>query len=178
MLLDHSAVFLCIACSYSSISILLLEDLPYLPYIYTTITIIVLWILCLAGIYHVHYYRTQRMKIWVSIVILTLPSYPSLSSLLTLSERALVIFALLLYGVGAYIYAYRLLDAIPKVFGYHEIFHIFTVCASFTAFELLRGLSQDHEVRCEEREYTWAFQLFQDILANTLSTYEDICTGR
>jgi hemolysin III len=40
----------------------------------------------------------------------------------------------LLYTVGAVIYALRRPDPSPKVFGYHEIFHLLVIAAAATHY--------------------------------------------
>jgi hemolysin III len=40
-----------------------------------------------------------------------------------------------IYTTGAIIYALRRPDPIPKVFGYHEVFHAFVIVGSICHFE-------------------------------------------
>lgn len=175
--LDHSAVFINIACSYTSIAALVVRQLSDEGFWVVMITTMILWGLCLWGIWHVHAKRTQRMKLWVSIVATTFPSYFYLSSRLTLNERAYTILGLLLYGVGATIYGKRLFDPIPHIFGFHEIFHICTVLATLCAFHLMWSLSQDLHQRCEPQQYSLWFTALKTCLAHTISTYQDVCSS-
>jgi hemolysin III len=48
---------------------------------------------------------------------------------LPLPGLVLVIVGGLLYTLGALVYAYRRPDPVPHIFGYHELFHVFTLGA-------------------------------------------------
>jgi len=54
------------------------------------------------------------------------------SQLLKLPSAALLLISLaaLLYTAGAVVYALRRPDPLPRVFGYHELFHALTVAAT------------------------------------------------
>ena len=50
----------------------------------------------------------------------------------------LVVAGGVLYTVGAVVYALRRPDPFPKVFGFHEIFHLFVVAAALCHFVAVR----------------------------------------
>ena len=57
-----------------------------------------------------------------------------------MSGTALVAAGGILYTLGAVVYALQRPDPVPKVFGYHELFHLLTVVAAscqFAAIALL-----------------------------------------
>ena len=62
---------------------------------------------------------------WVAVVAL-----PQLFERLQPSALTLLIAGGLLYSLGAIVYARRKPDPLPRVFGYHEIFHALTVVAA------------------------------------------------
>lgn len=62
---------------------------------------------------------------WMSVVAL-----PQLVGRLEPSALTLLIAGGLLYTLGAVVYARRKPDPLPRVFGYHEVFHALTVAAA------------------------------------------------
>ena len=62
---------------------------------------------------------------WLSVVAL-----PQLVGRLEPSALTLLIAGGLLYSVGAVVYARRKPDPLPRVFGYHEVFHALTIAAA------------------------------------------------
>jgi hemolysin III len=61
---------------------------------------------------------------WVGVVV-----YPQLVDRLGIGPALLLLAGGLLYTVGAIVYARRKPDPLPAVFGYHELFHAFTMAA-------------------------------------------------
>ena len=55
-----------------------------------------------------------------------------------LSTALLHVFGGVLYTLGAVTYARKRPDPFPKVFGYHEIFHVLVVLACGCLFEIVR----------------------------------------
>lgn len=176
--LDHSAVFINIACSFTPIAYLVLHKSsdPFNPLVLGTMAII--WIACLFGIWHVHYRRGQRMKFWVTTICLSFISYPHLSNSLTLLERSYAIYGLVLYSIGAVIFGRKTFNPIPNVFEHHEVFHFFTVLAGICAYLLIHSLCKEVEIRCAEKQWAennWLLALLMKVLASTLSTEVDVC---
>ncbi|WP_439099581.1 hemolysin III family protein [Corallococcus exercitus] len=46
-------------------------------------------------------------------------------------------FGAVLYAVGAVVYARRWPDPVPRVFGYHEVFHLMVVAATAMHYAVL-----------------------------------------
>ena len=65
---------------------------------------------------------------WVGVV-----AFPQLLQL-DLAGLLLVLAGGLLYSAGAIVYALRRPDPVPGVFGYHELFHVFTLAAAACQF--------------------------------------------
>ena len=69
--------------------------------------------------------------------VLALPvMVPALSP----SELCLLAAAVVLYGVGAALFFTKRLDLVPRVFGYHEVWHCFTAAAGTCQFLLVSEL--------------------------------------
>ena len=66
----------------------------------------------------------------VALGWLVVPLIPRLASALGAGGLALLVTGGLLYTVGAVVYALKRPDPLPRVFGYHEIFHAFVVLAA------------------------------------------------
>jgi hemolysin III len=62
---------------------------------------------------------------WVSVA-----AAPEIARILPWEALGLLVGGGVLYSVGALIYALRRPDPFPRVFGYHEIFHLFVIAGS------------------------------------------------
>ena len=69
---------------------------------------------------------------WMSVLVL-----PELSRTLGLGQLALVVMGGVLYTVGAVVLIRRRPDPSPRVFGYHEVWHAFTVAATACHYALI-----------------------------------------
>ena len=69
---------------------------------------------------------------WMSVLVL-----PDLSRTLGLGQLALVVMGGVLYTVGAVVLIRRRPDPSPRVFGYHEVWHAFTVAATACHYALI-----------------------------------------
>lgn len=154
--LDHCAIFINIACVYTPVALVLFNqnyDKLYFPVI---VTLILTWLAASFGVYHVYNYRSQRMKLWVSTIFLSVPAYPMLSSCLTKFERTMAIIGLASYAFGAYIFSkrFKFIESFcPLIFGYHEIFHIFTVLSFTCTILLLYSIISDTSIRCHDNTF-------------------------
>lgn len=182
---DHSAVFLNIATCYTPISALIIHKyaVPDAWFIYITMGVV--WCACGMGIWHVFNRHGGRMKYWVSTIALTFPSYFLMSPYLTVLERAYTIFALYVYAIGAIIFAKKLCNFFPHIFGHHEVFHLFTILAAIQGYRLFQSLSvEDLSLRCQESAMSMDAELgnslwrgFVWILTHTITSPEDICSS-
>jgi hemolysin III len=124
--LDHAGVYLLIAGSYVPFAFIVLSRG------WAVAVLAIVWSGALAAIvmklFWVQAPKSLSAAIglilgWVGVVV-----FPQL---LTLSPVALALVAAsgLLYTAGAVVYARRRPDPVPRVFGYHEVFHVLTVAA-------------------------------------------------
>jgi hemolysin III len=125
--LDHTGVYLLIAGSYAPFGLLVLSTgwaVPILAVVWTGALVAIL----------VKLFWVRAPK-WLSAAIGLVLGWigaAAFSQLLKLPPAALllIILAGLLYTAGAVVYALRRPDPFPRVFGYHELFHVLTVMAT------------------------------------------------
>lgn len=125
--IDHSNIFLIIVGSYTPLSALLL------PRREATILLTAVWGTALAGIaFKVLATKAPR---WLSAPIYIGLGWAAVAYLPQFWERggplvlSLVVAGGLLYTLGALVYATKWPDPSPRWFGFHEVFHAFTVVA-------------------------------------------------
>ena len=124
---DHAGVYLLIAGSYAPFGLIVMSRgwaIPVLSIVWSGALVAILLKL--------FWLRTPK---WLSAAIgLTLGwvGAAAFSQLLPLpvTAIALVVATGLLYSAGAVIYARRRPNPYPRVFGYHELFHVLTVAAA------------------------------------------------
>jgi hemolysin III len=73
---------------------------------------------------------------WVAIA-----AYPQMVDNVGVTGTALVTVGGLLYSAGAVIYALQRPDPVPKVFGYHEVFHALVILAVVCHYVLIASLA-------------------------------------
>jgi hemolysin III len=125
--LDHAGIYLLIAGTYAPFGLLVMSKGWAIP------ILAIVWSGALIAIV-LKLFWVQAPK-WLSAAIgLTLGwvAAAAFPQLLKLSIVAVVLVAAggILYTAGAVIYARRRPDPLPLVFGYHELFHVFTVAAA------------------------------------------------
>ena len=126
--LDHAGVYLLIAGTYTPVFLLVLDGTL------GRVILTVVWAGALAAILLKFAWLDAPKWVaaavglalgWVSVVAL-----PQLVGRLAPSALALLIAGGLFYSLGAIVYARRKPDPLPKVFGYHEVFHALTIAAA------------------------------------------------
>lgn len=133
--LDHSAIYLLIAGSYTPIC------LHYFTGFWRGGLLAIIWSLALAGIaVKLLIIRAPR---WVTAGIYLVMGWLSIAAiremLATLPAGALVWLLLggLFFTGGAVIYMLKKPDPYPGVFGFHEIWHIFVILGAFSHFVVM-----------------------------------------
>jgi hemolysin III len=129
--LDHSAIFLLIAGTYTPFCLLL-------PPATGRTILAVVWAGAIAGVLQsvlwVRAPRALSAAIYVLLGWVIVPVLPSLRSTLGLGALALLAGGGAMYTIGALVYAARRPDPSPRVFGYHEVFHALVVAAAACHF--------------------------------------------
>jgi hemolysin III len=129
--LDHAAIFVLIAGTYTPFCLLLppATGRPLLAFV---------WIGALAGM-AVSVAWPMAPK-WIMVVLTVglgwaiVPTFPAMLAVIGWSGLALLGAGGIAYTVGALVYATRIPDPFPRVFGYHEVFHVLVIVAAICHF--------------------------------------------
>lgn len=126
--IDHANIFVLIAGTYTPLCFNILSG-----WLRVTI-LVVIWVLAALGVGLALF--TLRLPRWITtalyigmgwVVILALPAF-----LAAIPWYAVAILLLggVLYTVGAVVYARKRPDPFPRIFGFHEVFHLFVIAGS------------------------------------------------
>jgi hemolysin III len=135
--IDHSAIFVFIAASYTPVCLLVLSGTV------RWVVLVTVWTGALAGVaLSVAWITAPRVLAsacyvalgWVAVI-----ASPQLVSALPLVPLVLIISGGVLYTVGAVVFSFQRPNPWPRVFGFHEIFHAFVVLAATAHFVALAG---------------------------------------
>lgn len=126
--LDHANIFVMIAGTYTPLCFNLLAGL-----LRVTI-LLVIWTLAIIGVGLA--ILTLRLPRWITatlyigmgwVVVLALPAF---LAVIPWYAVALLLLGGILYTLGAVVYARKRPNPFPRVFGFHEIFHLFVIAGS------------------------------------------------
>jgi hemolysin III len=129
--LDHSMIFVLIAATVTPIALLALEQ-PL-----RAVLLAVVWGGAVAGV--LLSLLWPRSPKWVSAAAYLAVGWSGILALPELASYAWTALALIaaggvLYTVGAVVYALGRPDPVPRVFGYHEVFHALVLAAAALHF--------------------------------------------
>ncbi len=130
--LDHATIFLAIAGTYTPVVVNVLRGWP------SIVLLVAIWVLAGSGVV----VATTGIPLprWVTVVLYLGVGWTVVFFLPALGERihtsGLLVLAIggALYCAGAVVYALKRPQLWPKVFGYHEVFHILVIAASAVYF--------------------------------------------
>jgi hemolysin III len=130
--LDHAAIFLIIAGTYTPLAVLAIGGAA------GTRLLLLVWAGALAGVLRAtvwpHAPRVVAVALYVALGWLALAYLGELHAGVGAAGIALILAGGVFYTAGGVIYALRRPDPLPRVFGYHEIFHALTIAASVCHF--------------------------------------------
>jgi hemolysin III len=126
--LDHSMIFVLIAGTYTPFALLALDGTL------ATAILIVVWSGALAGVVlqllWVDAPRVLSAIVYLAMGWVALAAFPQMIDKVGITGTVLVAAGGLLYSIGALIYAFKRPNPVPKVFGYHEVFHALVIAAA------------------------------------------------
>jgi hemolysin III len=132
--LDHSAIFFLIAGTYTPFCLLLGAS--------GTAMLVGIWVGAALGVAMSVFWPGAPKPLVALVAVLlgwqVMPLAPALGGVLGSGTLALVVAGGVLYTVGAIVYALRRPDPFPRVFGFHEIFHLLVVAAAICHFLAVR----------------------------------------
>ncbi|HEX6292984.1 MAG TPA: hemolysin III family protein [Herpetosiphonaceae bacterium] len=125
--IDHANIFVLIAGTYTPI---------YMNVLAGRLRIVLLsliWVLAIAGVLGtVLTFRLPRgiaVSLYIGMGWLALISLPQLMEQLPWQAIATLVLGGVLYSIGGLVYARRRPNPFPRMFGFHEVFHLLTVAA-------------------------------------------------
>lgn len=136
--LDHSAIFVVIAGTSTPLCLLALQGVA------GNQLLSLMWIAAALGILQSLFWvkapRWFSSMIYVGVGLLALPFGGAFRASLSTNSFVLLFLGGILYAIGAVIYAIKRPNPYPRVFGYHEIFHLLVVVASAFHFLVIARL--------------------------------------
>lgn len=135
---DHAAIFVLIAGTGTPISWLALKPED------GAILLSALWITAAVGIIQSVFWT--RAPKWISVGLyvvcgwLAAPYLPEIRAALGRPGLWLLLSGGVVYTAGAFVYAFKRPDPLPKVFGYHEVFHLLVIFAAILHFVVIARL--------------------------------------
>jgi hemolysin III len=125
--LDHANIFLIIAGTYSPIALIVLHGRT------SDVVLSVVWAGALLGIGLQLLWTSAPRWLYVPIYLalgwVAVFVIPDLLHHGGVAVLVLVAAGGALYSLGAVVYAFKRPDPVPRIFGYHEVFHALTVAA-------------------------------------------------
>ncbi|HKN95027.1 MAG TPA: hemolysin III family protein [Thermoleophilaceae bacterium] len=135
--LDHSMIFVLIAGTYTPFGLLILHGTL------AHVVLAVVWGGALAGVVlklaWVNAPKWLMAAIYLALGWVGAAIMPQLLSREGVGAVVLLATGGVLYSIGAVIYALRRPDPSPKIFGYHEIFHVLVIAAAAAHYAAIAG---------------------------------------
>ena len=136
--LDHSAIFILIAGTFTPICLLALSESSGHK------LFIVIWSAAVLGVLQsIFWVKAPKIVTAIFYVIMGWLAFPYIGELNDKLGVKLVILMLaggVVYTVGAIFYAFKKPNLIPGVLGYHELFHLFTIIGAAFHFAMVYQL--------------------------------------
>ncbi|HHF7368230.1 TPA: hemolysin III family protein [Legionella bozemanae] len=130
--IDHAAIFVLIAGTATPICLLKLKNA------YGLQLLSILWLVALIGMLMTtiwtHVPKWVRALLYVAMGWIGILYFPEIKYSLDITNIQLLVIGGVAYTLGAIIYAFKWPDPFPRVFGYHEVFHVFVVLGSVLHF--------------------------------------------
>jgi hemolysin III len=135
--LDHSMIFVLIAGTYTPFALLVLHGTL------ANVVLAIVWGGALGGVVlklaWVDAPKWLMAAIYVALGWVGAATIPQMASRAGLGAVTLLAVGGVLYSAGAVVYALRRPDPRPKVFGYHEIFHVLVIAGAVVHYAAIAG---------------------------------------
>jgi hemolysin III len=135
--LDHSMIFVLIAGTYTPFALLVLHGTL------ANVVLAIVWGGALGGVVlklaWVDAPKWLMAAIYVALGWVGAATIPQMASRAGIGAVTLLAVGGVLYSAGAVVYALRRPDPSPKVFGYHEIFHVLVIAAAAVHYAAIAG---------------------------------------
>ena len=136
--LDHSAIFVMIAGSFTPICLLVLPGDTGIQLLF------IIWIIAGIGILQTVLFtetpRLIRAGIYLIAGYMVIPYLSVMVSVMSMTNFILTTAGGTIYTVGAIGYGFKFPDISPKYFGYHEFFHILVSIAAVLHFIVIYSI--------------------------------------
>jgi hemolysin III len=133
--LDHSAIYLLIAGSYTPVCLHFFEGF------WRWGMIAIIWSLALVGVgvklFVIHAPRWVTAGVYLFMGWLSIIAAKQIVTLLPPAALAWLLLGGLFFSVGAVIYMVKKPDLWPGVFGFHEVWHIFVILGAFSHYVVM-----------------------------------------
>ena len=130
--LDHGMIFFLIAGTYTPFALLALDGAL------ADAILVAVWVGAVAGavveILWIEHPKWVAALVYLSLGWIAVIPFPKLWDEIGATGTLLVAAGGLLYTAGAVVYATQRPDPNPRVFGYHEVFHLFVILAAAAHF--------------------------------------------
>jgi hemolysin III len=134
---DHSAIFVFIAASYTPIALLVLHGET------ATAILAAAWLAAAAGVTlsvcWIDAPRWVQAACYVAVGWIAVAALPQLLTGAGLAPFVLFAVGGCVYSLGALVYAAQRPDPWPRVFGFHEVFHALVIAAAIVHFVAIAG---------------------------------------
>jgi hemolysin III len=138
--LDRATIFVMIAATYTPLCLSVLGGVT------GTALLVAVWAGATAGVLLSVFTTAHRQALGLALYIplgwLGVIALPQLASRLNASELVLIVAGGVLYTVGAVLLQRRWPDPVPRVLGYHEVWHAIVVAAVICHYLAVRSVLQ------------------------------------
>ena len=138
--IDHSAIFIFIASTFTPICLLALSEASGHQ------LLVIIWSVAFFGVNQAIFWpkapRWLTATMYVVMGWLALPYIGELNQTLGSAKIVFIVAGGIVYTIGAVFYALKKPNLKPGIFGYHELFHLLTIIGAFFHFVVIYQLIQ------------------------------------
>lgn len=136
--LDHGTIFVMIAGTYTPLCLVVLGG------VLGTAMLVSVWAGAIAGVVLAAVGIAERRVIgaacYVGLGWVAVAAMPALVQHLSMTQMGLIVAGGVIYTVGVCILGVKRPDPFPRVFGYHEIWHVMVVAAAICHFIVIQSV--------------------------------------